>query len=258
MTYYQLHPLNARHGLTAVLPGLRATVAEAVRLTQAHAALPDFDVTVRVDPDRCIPGWGVGGLAPAPGVIEIALIPDLCTPERLIRTLVHEFHHLIRWDGPGYGRTLGEALVSEGLAGQFVREVLGGPPDPWDQTPVAEGLAKRAIAEWSRPGYDHGAWFFGQGELRRWVGYGLGARIVAEALAAAPDATAVTLATAPAEQFRPVLRRLASRAAGVEAAAEDEAPDGDGDGDGAASPSEQTNISSPGDEAGETERPAPR
>ena len=60
MTYYQLHPLNARHGLTAVLPGLRATVADAVRLTQAHAALPDFDVTVRVDPERCIPGWGAG------------------------------------------------------------------------------------------------------------------------------------------------------------------------------------------------------
>ena len=121
MTYYQLHPLNARHGLTAVLPGLRATVAEAVRLTQAHAALPDFDVTVRVDPDRCIPGWGVGGLAPAPGVIEIAVIPDLCTPERPIRTLVHEFHHLIHIGaGPGRSAFLSAFFTLVGTHGLHV------------------------------------------------------------------------------------------------------------------------------------------
>ena len=42
------------------------------------------------------------------------------------RHIVHEVHHCLRMAGPGYGWTLGEALVSEGLAGQFaaMRELV--------------------------------------------------------------------------------------------------------------------------------------
>ncbi len=124
---------------------------------------------------RGIPDWGVGGHAPAPGVIQLTLDPARFSDTRMIRTLVHELHHLIRWDGPGYGNSLGAALVSEGLAGHFVTQVLGGPPDPWDATAATAGLTKRAVTEWAWPDYDHALWFFGSGNIRKWAGLWAGA-----------------------------------------------------------------------------------
>lgn len=209
MPFWQIHFLNARHGLTRIMPELRQTAAQAVALAGAHAELPDFDLIVRAG--EGIPEWGVGGYAPGAGVVELTLNPARFDPEPVIRTLLHEFHHLIRWDGPGYGRSLGEALVSEGLAGHFVRQVLGGPPDPWDATPVTQAVAKRAITEWARRDYHHAEWFFGAGGgLRRWVGYGLGHRLAGLYLDLHEGETPASLALIGAEGFRPVMRRLAA------------------------------------------------
>lgn len=217
MSFWQLHPLNARHGLTPVLPELRAAVREAVALVSAHTALPPFDLVVRGQPGSGIPEWGVGGYAPAPGLIEVTLDPARWAPAPFIRTMLHEFHHLLRWDGPGYGKSLGEALVSEGLAGHFVTGILGGPPDPWDAVTPASGIARRAITEWAHPNYDHEEWFFGRGKMRRWTGYGLGHKLIAAHLDRHEGETALTLAREPADTFRPTLRALAGAETGGEA-----------------------------------------
>lgn len=39
----------------------------------------------------------------------------------------------LRLDGQGYGSTLGEFIVSEGLAGQFSLELFGGEPELWER-----------------------------------------------------------------------------------------------------------------------------
>lgn len=208
MTVWQIHFLNARKALNGVMPETRAAAREAVAAVGEHVELPRFDLVIRVG-DQVMPGWGVGGAAPAPGQIQITLDPARFAPEPFIRTLVHELHHLIRWDGPGYGKSLGEALVSEGLAGHFVLHVLGGPPDPWDAVAPSDGLMRRASHEWSRRDYDHAEWFFGRGGVRRWSGYGLGHRLIAEYLAQHPSEDAVTLANAPVDRFRGALRQLA-------------------------------------------------
>lgn len=218
MTIWNIHFLNARHALTPVRAELRAAVQQAVTQVCDHADLPDFDVVIRAQPGGGLTDWGVGGCAPSPGLIELTLDPARFVPLNVVRTMVHEMHHLIRWDGPGYGRSLGEALVSEGLAGHFVVQVMGGPPDPWDAVNPAPGLARRAMNDWAHRDYDHPQWFLGKGGIRRWTGYGLGWRIVAEHLTRLPDADAVTLATAKAEDFRAALRRIA----GAEEAAENE------------------------------------
>ncbi|HIC67081.1 MAG: DUF2268 domain-containing putative Zn-dependent protease [Paracoccus sp. (in: a-proteobacteria)] len=208
MTVWNIHLLNARNDLTRIMPQLRATLRDAVARTQGHADLPRFDLIVRAGGD-VIPEWGIGGHAPAPGLIQISLNPDRFDSGLMLRTLVHEFHHLIRWDGPGYGKSLGEALVSEGLAGHFVRQVLDGKPDPWDAVTPASGAARAAMNEWARLGYDHARWFFGKGDLRKWTGYGLGHRLVAEHLAQADGTeTAATLAWSKADIFRAAMRRL--------------------------------------------------
>lgn len=208
MTVWHIHLLNARHSLTPILPEIRATAREAVARAADHVDLPRFDLVVKGQPGGVIPEWGVAGHAGSPGVIEVTVNPDRFAAPLLLRTLVHEMHHLIRWDGPGYGKSLGEALVSEGLAGHFVQQVLGGAPDPWDAVQPAPGLARRALNEWGRLDYDHARWFLGKGDIRKWAGYGLGHRLLAEHFDQHPEETAATLASLRADSLRPTMRRL--------------------------------------------------
>lgn len=50
----------------------------------------------------------------------------------LRRAVAHEAHRCMRMAGPGYGWSLGEALVSEGLAGHFASRLFDSPPAPWE------------------------------------------------------------------------------------------------------------------------------
>ena len=75
--------------------------------------------------------------------------------------------------GPGYDRTLGEALVSEGLAGHFVQRLFGNPPEPWEHA-------------------------VGVGEYPRWLGYTLGYAIVGKWLGSAREPDVATLVNVPA------------------------------------------------------------
>ncbi|WP_265501736.1 DUF2268 domain-containing putative Zn-dependent protease [Paracoccus beibuensis] len=222
MTIWHLHLLNARNALTGNMSAIRATLRESVAMVDDHVDLPRFDLVLRAG-DAVIPDWGIGGQSPAPGVIEITLMPERFSVEHLQRTLVHELHHLLRWEGPGYGLSLGEALVSEGLAGHFVLQILGGAPDPWDAVRPGPGTLKQAGHLWARRDFDFPEWFLGRGKVRKWTGYGIGHRLVAEHLAQAPEADAASLAWTPADIFRPALRRLTA----VEGEAEDDVADAD-------------------------------
>lgn len=206
MPYWQVHFLNARHALTGIMPEVRAAVAESVARVTGHLDLPDFDLVVQAGDGGA--DWGIGGISRAPGVVELTLSPGRFAPELVIRRMVRELHHLARWERPGYGRSLGEVLVSEGLAGHFVALVLGGPPDPWDATVPPSGLAKRAMTEWAWRDLDRGLWFEGRGNIRKWAGYGLAHRLVAEHLSREPDLGPLDLIHVPAEMLRPAMRRL--------------------------------------------------
>jgi hypothetical protein len=114
----------------------------------------------------------------------------------LRRHVVHEVHHCLRKGGPGYGNSLGEALVSEGLAGQFVTRLFGTPPEPWEravESPVALSFFPAADVMASTT-YDHRAWFFGAGgQFPRWLGYTLGYMIVGRWIATVPEVDGVAL-----------------------------------------------------------------
>lgn len=206
MPYWQVHFLNARHALTGVLPEVRAAIAQSVARVSDHLDLPDFDVVVRAGDGGS--DWGVIGAALAPGVVDLTLSPGRFAPDLTVRRMLRALHHLARWDGPGYGRSLGEVLASEGLAGHFVTRVLGGAPDPWDATALPSGLARRAMTEWAWRELDRGLWFEGRGNIRKWAGYGLAHRLLAEHLGRAPEEDAATLVHLSAEALRPAMRRL--------------------------------------------------
>ncbi len=108
-------------------------------LPRILARLPIDCVDVVVgysDPFWTIPAWGIGGFSHGTGRITIALAPqhprfaDPDRRERLAAILAHELHHVARARSASYGRTLGEALVSEGLAQCFEIEI-GCPPAPY-------------------------------------------------------------------------------------------------------------------------------
>lgn len=65
-----------------------------------------------------IPEYGIGGNSPGPNHIYVSFDPQSAeiTQEGLNETLFHELHHCMRWRNPGYGETLAEAMISEGIA----------------------------------------------------------------------------------------------------------------------------------------------
>jgi uncharacterized protein YjaZ len=103
----------------------------------------------------------------------------------------------MRYASIGYGDSLGEALVSEGLAGRFVERIFGTAPEPWesamDEATLRAHLPNDALLASSD--YNHATWFYGQnGRLPRWIGYTLGYRIAGDWLAAVPAPDAATWA----------------------------------------------------------------
>lgn len=109
----------------------------------------------------------------------------------------------MRMAGPGYGWTLGETLVSEGLAGQFVSHLFGSPPAPWECA-VSDEVLRANLPDnvtLISNGHDHRVWFYGfKGERPRWLGYTLGYRIVGDWLDAQATVDGVTWITVPAHE----------------------------------------------------------
>ena len=106
-------------------------------------------------------------------------VPDWATDRsQLVAAINHELHHMARWQNPGYGNTLGGALVSEGIA-SYYEGLRSGWQSPWSEALITKNHAELALKEWDSETYDHGEWFF-DGKLGKWVGYALGTRLAKE------------------------------------------------------------------------------
>ena len=151
-------------------------------------SLPSIDVVVVDDPQSAILETGVGGSAPTAHLLYIYVDPeftdlDMKLDFEIRSTLTHELHHCARWAGIGYGNTLLEAVISEGLADHFDIEVNGGTPKPWDtaiQGEELETLLEKAKLESTNSDYDHAAWFYGSAKIPHWAGYSLGFKLVGD------------------------------------------------------------------------------
>ena len=151
-----------------------------------HAGGPARRPRRRPPPRAAVMETGLGGSPYGPATIAVSC--DLTHPsldpslaDGIVRRLVaYEAHHALRMAGPGYGRSLGEALVSEGLAGCAVRLALGSAPKPWEQASDAGDDLRHLPdpATLATTDYDHAEWFFGGGRLPRWRGYRLGRLLV--------------------------------------------------------------------------------
>lgn len=206
---WQLHWLEASGDLSP----WRAIVAEEVEIARKAVSemlpTPPLDIVVQRLPGEVIPETGTTGRALRAGLFSLTLDPANPHFERslrdgdLRRTVAHEAHHCLRMAGPGYGWTLGEALVSEGLAGRFVSRLFGSPPEPWERA-FTDDVLKANLPDNATlvgDGHDHRAWFFGfGGRYPRWLGYTLGYRIVGDWLDAEADPSGDTWVNVPAHE----------------------------------------------------------
>jgi uncharacterized protein YjaZ len=183
-----LHTLKASKRLGPFETLITSGFTEGLEQVEGKISLPDVDVVIADNPSAVIPETGVGGSAPNAHLLYISIDPEFLnlkdTLEYEIRsTLAHELHHTARWKAVGYGKTLLEAIVSEGLADHFDLEINGGAPKPWSISVEGEKLRElqeRAQIEFNNDQYDHRAWFFGSEKetIPRWSGYSLGFEIV--------------------------------------------------------------------------------
>lgn len=157
----------------------------------------DVAVSIAVDAAAVIPEIGVGGFTdPASGAVRISLDPDHANGTEqsitvwLPQVLAHELNHSKRiLEGPGYGTTVGEAIVTEGIADAFSLHAFPStPPLPWanalqpDDLEQLSTLARSNATTTNTPDL-HSEWFFGSGDIPRWAGYTIGAAWVRDFLA---------------------------------------------------------------------------
>lgn len=127
--------------------------------------------------------------------------------------IAHEMHHAMRFQSIGYPKTLGDAFVSEGLAGRFVEELFQNDPEPWEHAFSRLELQEYvplAQKNFNNSDYDYAEWTAGTGGLPRWLGYTLGYEIVGDFIANNSGARASNLVSAPSTDFKPALAKLSA------------------------------------------------
>jgi uncharacterized protein YjaZ len=177
---------------SAALSPWQAIIEHEITVTRKAAArlvrLPSLEVEIKhVPPSKVIPQLGMVGHCYGPEKFTLSFAPEsdnflpALADGAVRRQVAHELHHCLRNAGPGYGLSLGEALVSEGLAGHFVHRLFGTSPEPWecalpDEVALSHWPDKGALAATD---YDHAGWFFGSGRrYPLWLGYTLGYVVV--------------------------------------------------------------------------------
>lgn len=176
--------------INALLPGPRTTITVS---SNSSAVIPQTGTNGYTD-------LGTGditiSLAQTPQA-SFSLIMQLWLP----RTLSHEIDHSVRiLAGPGFGPSLLEQIISEGISSAFDMSAFPGTPNPWDRAISRSqecALWKQAQPVLGRYGlYD--AWMFGQPGIPHWTAFTIGYDIVTDFRQRHPDTnwSAITAASA--------------------------------------------------------------
>lgn len=135
-----------------------------------------------------IPKLGIGGSAIGKSCIEIKIDFSRKDLRKIIdvelpATIYHELAHLVRKDSFGYGNTLLDSFVSEGVSCFVEKSILPNRKIPYIQKIKAEQkLWNKAKKLLGKTKYNYSEWFFGSGKLPNWTGYRLGYLIVASSV----------------------------------------------------------------------------
>jgi uncharacterized protein YjaZ len=208
----RIHILSENKSIRPYKDRLLRITNETLTKIKKLIPLKDLDIVLFHDPFGAIREiGGVGGYSPNAHLILVSLDPSNPHFSKNIQTslsstLAHESHHAVRWTNPGYGKTLLEALISEGLADHFDLEVF---PEhkipPWDKAlgPKEKNRLSVKAKRLFNKTYNHGAWFIGSdaADIPRWTGYTLGYEIVKDYLQKHPSESASKLVKVSAKKI---------------------------------------------------------
>lgn len=132
--------------------------------------------------ETVIPELGIVGRAIFEGDIIIDIDFTRKDIKRVIEkelpsALYHEFSHVVRETTIGYGETLLETLISEGI-GAYVENKILHRTMPYTKSIRQESEYWRKAKRQLKKRVNHEEWFFGRGKLPRWIGYRLGYLLV--------------------------------------------------------------------------------
>ncbi len=183
-----LHILNADGNLTPWVDRITEAFSASSALVASRIPVGAVDVIVYNDADYVVPELGMSGFCTSPRRMYLPMNtehPDLAGNfEKVFQSFfAHELHHCARRSFPGFADTLGQALVTEGLACCFESELPGGAV-PMYATRVSgqalQAVRSKAIAGLNSPLSGWGEWFFGEREpdIPIHAGYSLGYALV--------------------------------------------------------------------------------
>ena len=190
---------------------VRSICRNCIGKVERYLTVDGVGIVVVADPNRVVPGQCVGGKSFSERYLLIYLDPtkrDFLRKlaDQLPVTLAHELHHAARRKVVGYGRTLLEAMITEGLAIHFSVMVTGSALPRYAMALNSEELSvwrQKLARDWNNEHYDHALWFFGSQELKvpRWTGYTVGYTLVNDFLERNPNLTEKELLAMPAGEF---------------------------------------------------------
>lgn len=170
-----------------------------------------FDVTMYPNHAWTEETDGVDGEAFSGGLLQLRIdlrneknkIDDLLG-DPLKATIYHECNHILRWQSVGYGTSLIEATISEGIATSYEKMICA----PYvikhaDHSNIEELLKYyRERNKDEDTTYNHWEWFFGtHNKYPRWLGYKVGSYIVDEAMKNKPSMTFTEITKMSAEEI---------------------------------------------------------
>ncbi|WP_051285042.1 DUF2268 domain-containing putative Zn-dependent protease [Nisaea denitrificans] len=221
---WHVHYVNARGKLDDLKPHVEAALQDVYPRISKICEPPVVDILVEavwnssVIPERGHLGRGNEDLVTLWLAPEHPMLAENLG-EPLARVIAHEMNHVLRFRSAGGSKTLGDLIVSEGLACQFVKELFGNAPEPWEQALSRSELGQfipratehfESSADWRSQEIDISEWMFGTGALPRWLGYTLGYELVGQYLEDHPDLSASGLVDIPSTDFKPALAKLSA------------------------------------------------
>lgn len=164
--------------LASYHPLIEQEVRRTIEVVAAKWDIGRLSIRVFASQTNVIPEIGLNGYTPSATEIRLFIHSTFQSLDDSIEThlfplLAHEMHHARRTRLVGYGSTLLEAVVSEGLADHFSMEVAGVEPPVWSVSVQGETLDHwifKASEAWLEPGYRHAEWFYGtHPDIPRWT-----------------------------------------------------------------------------------------
>lgn len=127
-------------------------------------------------------------------------------------TLYHEFSHVTRTQHLGYGETLLDRLIDEGIGCFVEQSSLPGRKIPYIQKIAGEKMLwKKTVRLFDSKEYNYSEWFFGTGKLPAWIGYRFGYLVIQNFMKKNP----VSLADLVRTPSKEIIRNSSLPTAGV-------------------------------------------